>query len=353
MSPTTPPLSPAGIARRGRSGSGTARFAVVAGAFVLALTACGGSPSGSSPSGASSGAGSGSATSVATGQQTFPVTVKGAKGPVTIASAPKAVVSLGPSLTEMLFAIGAGGQVKAVDDQSTYPAQAPRTKLSGFQPNAEAVAGYQPDLVVLSNDSFGLVAALTALKIPVLELPAPASVEESLEQQKTLGVATGHADDAARVADTTRRRIDAAIASVPKTAAPLKIYHEIDQTYYSVTSKTFLGGLYARFGLTNIADAAPKAAASGGYPQLSAEYVVSARPDLIVLADGRCCQQSPEIVAKRPAFGTVPAVTNGKVIAVDDDIASRWGPRVADFAETVARVLGGTAPAGSQSPAAS
>jgi iron complex transport system substrate-binding protein len=93
------------------------------------------------------------------------------------------------------------------------------------------------------------------------------------------------------------------------------------------------------FGLQNIADAAPDAA--GGYPQLSAEYVVGQQPDLIVLADTKCCAQTAETVAQRPAFDTVPAVVSGRVLAADDDVASRWGPRIADFAESVAATLKG------------
>jgi iron complex transport system substrate-binding protein len=126
---------------------------------------------------------------------------------------------------------------------------------------------------------------------------------------------------------------------VPPAAKGLKVYHELDQTYYSATSATFIGSIYSRFGLKNIADEAKNT--SGGYPKLSGEFVVTAAPDLIVLADTKCCQQTAASVAKRPAFASVPAVKNGRVLAVDDDIASRWGPRVADFAEAVAKALGG------------
>ena len=226
-------------------------------------------------------------------------------------------------------------QVKAVDKQSNSPAEAPRTKLSGFQPNAEAVAGYSPDLVVVSNDSNGLVAALTKLKIPVLLLPAPASYTQEL----ALGTATGHPAEAQSSVEVTKKRIAAAVASVPRSAQPLKIYHELDPTFYSVTSKTFIGSLYTRFGLKNIADASTKTAAD--YPQLSAEYVVSAAPDVIVLADGACCGATAASVSARPAFGSIPAVANRKIVVINDDVASRWGPRVAEFAERLAAALRG------------
>jgi ABC-type Fe3+-hydroxamate transport system substrate-binding protein len=126
---------------------------------------------------------------------------------------------------------------------------------------------------------------------------------------------------------------------VPASAKGEKVYHELDQTYYSATSSTFIGSIYKMFGLENIADGAPKA--GSGYPQLSAEYVVGQKPDLIVLADTVCCQQSEQTVAKRPAFDTVPAVKEHRVLAIEDDVAGRWGPRVADFAEAVAKELRG------------
>jgi iron complex transport system substrate-binding protein len=300
------------------------------------LAACGGSPEAATPSGSAPGAASSPAA-------TFPVTVQGANGPLTLERSPARIVSMSPTATEMLYRIGAGGQVVAVDDNSTYPAQAPRTKLSAYTPNPEAVAGYDPDLVVVSNDADGFVKALGTLKLPTLVLPAATSLEDSYAQMTTLGAATGHPAEAAAAVQEVKDRIAAAVASVPKNGSgeqPMKVYHELDQTYFSATSTTFIGSVYRLFGLQNIADKAKDA--SGGYPQLSAEYVVTAAPDLIVLADTKCCKQSPTTVAARPAFDKVPAVKDGRVLPVDDDIASRWGPRTADFAEAVAKALTST-----------
>jgi len=306
---------------------------------LFGLAACGSGSSTTTPSSVAA-ASSASATSPgASAPAAFPVTVTGANGPLTLAEPPEQIVVMGPSLTETLFAIGAGPQVEAVDDNSTYPAEAPKTKLSAFQPNAEAVAAYKPDLVVITNDANGLVASLGKLKIPALVLPAPANLDQAYQQMITLGRATGHPDDAEKVVSTVKDRVAKAVSSVPASTKGKKVYHELDQTFYSVTSTTFLGSLYSGFGLTNIADQAKDAVSSGGYPKLSAEYVVSAAPDLIVLADTKCCQQSAETVAKRPGFAAVPAVKNGAVLAADDDIASRWGPRIADFAEAVAAEL--------------
>jgi len=193
--------------------------------------------------------------------------------------------------------------------------------------------------VVLTTDTNGVVDSLHTLKIPTLVLAAPTALDEAYDQMVTLGQITGHADEAEKVATTTRDRIAKAVASVGDSSKGKKVYHELDQTFYSVTSSTFLGTVYAEFGLVDIADEAENAAGSGGYPQLSAEYVVKAAPDLIVLADTKCCGQSPETLAERPGFATVPAVLSGAVVAADDDVASRWGPRIADFAESVAAAL--------------
>ena len=279
------------------------------------------------------------ATGTPSATASFPVTVTAANGTVRLDSAPKRIVSLSPTATEMLYAMGAGSQVVAVDDQSDYPADAAKTKLSGFQPSAEAVAGYTPDLVVFSENANGLLAGLNRLQIPALELPAATNLDASYQQETVLGQATGHVGQAAAVIADTKKRVAAAIASVPTTTHPLKVYHELDPTYFSATSSTFIGGIYKLFGLADIADAAKDTA--GGYPQLSAEFVVSQAPDLIVLADSKCCKQDAATVAQRPAFAEVPAVKNHRVISVDDDIASRWGPRVSDFAEQIAKALGG------------
>jgi iron complex transport system substrate-binding protein len=295
--------------------------------LLLALTACGGSSSGDKAAASSS---SGSA---------FPVTVTGDNGKVTLDAEPEHIVSMSATATEMLFAIDAGDQVKAVDSTSNYPKDVPTTDLSAFTPNAEAIAKYDPDLVVLSDDMNGIVAALAALKVPTLLLGGAKTLDDTYRQIDTLGQATGHADKADAVVADMQKRIKAAVAAVPADAKGEKVYHELDPTFYSAASSTFIGGIYAMFGLTNIADGAPDPA--GGYPQLSAEYIVGQAPDLIVLADTKCCDQTAETLAQRPAFDTVPAVKNGKVLAVDDDIASRWGPRVADFAESVAAELKG------------
>jgi iron complex transport system substrate-binding protein len=247
------------------------------------------------------------------------------------AKPPTRIVSLSPTATEDLFAIGAGPQVIAVDDQSNYPKQAPRTKLSSYKPNAEAIAKYRPDLVVVSEDG-GIVAALHKLGIRTLLEPSAANLDQAYAQIVDLGRATGHAAQATRLVTRTKAQLARVVASVPHTR--LKVFDELGPDLYSATSKTFIGSLFTLFGLTNIADAADKA--GSGYPQLSNEYVIAESPDIVVLSDTKCCGQSPKTVAARPGWSTVSAVRHQGVVAVSDDVASRWGPRIVQFAKAVA-----------------
>jgi cobalamin transport system substrate-binding protein len=259
----------------------------------------------------------------------FPVTISAANGAVTLAARPTRIISLSPSATEMLFAIGAGAQVVAVDDDSDYPKRAPRTALSGLEPNVEAIAKYRPDLVVIDYNPQGFAAKLEALHVPVIVDPAVANLAGSYAQIDELGVATGHRSSALAVVANMRHRIAALVASSPHFSPPLSYYFELDQTYYSATSATFIGEVLRPLGMRNIADAAKGAA--GGYPQLSAEYILKADPSVILLADTICCHQSAATVARRPGWSAITAVRDGAVIGLNDDIASRWGPRVVDL----------------------
>jgi cobalamin transport system substrate-binding protein len=266
----------------------------------------------------------------------YPVTIHAANGDVVIKARPTRIISLSPTGTEDLFAVGAGSQVVAVDNDSDYPKSAPRTSLSGFTPNVEAVAGYHPDLVVLSNDIGGLVASLQKLGITVLLEPAADNIAEAYDEIRQLGSATGHASQAVKVVGGMERTLTALLRSVPKAQRHQTVYHELDPTYYSATSSTFIGRIYKLFGFRDIADAADTT--HTGYPQLSAEYIVSANPDIVVLADSVCCGQTPATVAARPGWSGIAAVKHHRVIAVNDSVASRWGPRIVEFARAIATV---------------
>jgi iron complex transport system substrate-binding protein len=266
----------------------------------------------------------------------FPVTVTVTNGKVTVPKRPARIVSLSPTATETLFAIGAGAQVVAVDDQSDYPKNAPRTTLSGFTPNVESIAGYRPDLVVISFDPKGLSEALGKLGIPVVHQDAAATLKGAYQQIRQLGKLTGHTPQADGLVTRMKQRIGSIVAKTRTKTTGSTVYHELDPTLFSLTSNTFVGRIYEMFGLRNVADEA-----KGGtdYPQLSAEYVVSANPDLIVLADTVCCAQSARTVASRPGWSRIAAVRSGSVVRLDDSIASRWGPRLVNLVRAIGTAL--------------
>jgi iron complex transport system substrate-binding protein len=317
-------------------------------ACAVTLAACGSSassttsasnPTSASASGASaSGASSASGTAPAAA---FPVTVKAGNGAVTIKDDPARIVSLSPTTTEDLYAVGAGSQVVAVDDDSDYPAGVPKTTLSGLTPNIEAIAKYNPSLVVASQNSGGLVAGMTKLGIPVLIEPAVATIDAAYAQIQQLGQATGHADKAATVVAGMRQQIAADVKQAGTGHQGLTYYWELSANpFYSATSATFIGQVVGLFGLKNIADKASKPA-DAGYPQLSPEYIVTAKPQIIFLADNEAADggQSPAVVAKRPGWSGIPAVRDHEVIGLNDDVASRWGPRIPELVAEIAQAV--------------
>jgi iron complex transport system substrate-binding protein len=171
------------------------------------------------------------------------------------------------------------------------------------------------------------------------------SFDDIYVQIEQLGAATGHVAEAAELVANMQADIAEAVASVPTLETPLVFYHELDPTFYSVTSNTFIGQVYGLFGLRNVADTAE---GTSDYPQLSAEFLISQSPDLIFLADTKCCGETVETVAARPGWDAITAVADGGVIELDDDVASRWGPRVVELVQTIAASVNAvaTVPAG-------
>lgn len=263
----------------------------------------------------------------------FPVRVTAAGKQVTIKRQPRRIVSLGPSSTENLFAVGAGKQVVAADSLSDYPKQAPKTELSSLHPNVEAIAGNKPDLVVATDDADGLSGKLAKLHVPLLLAKAPKDLDGLYDQLRTLGKATGHRDEAADTARQMRTDIGKLVAETPRPKRPLSYFYEVDSNLYTATSKTFIGSVLAKFGLRNIADHADKA--GGGYPKLSAEKVLDANPDLVFLTDG----QSPKSAGARPGWSALRAVRAHHVIGLDTDTSSRWTPRLVELVRSVRKAV--------------
>lgn len=273
-------------------------------------------------------------TTILTGA-TFPATVEADNGSITIDDQPKAVISLSSTATEMLFAIGAGPQVVAVDDQSNYPADAPVTDLSGFTPNLEAILSYEPDLVVITFDPGDLVAGLEAAGVPALSYTAALTIDDVYRQMEALGSATGNLEEAQDANQSIEADLATIVADAGTSGEGVTYYHEIDALLYTATSSTFFGEIYQLFGMENIADPADEDGDAFGYPQLSEEYVVASDPKVIFLANV-LYGESAETVSARPGWGVMTAVASGDIVELDSDVASRWGPRIVDFAQSIA-----------------
>lgn len=318
------------------------KAAALAAALALFAAACGGDDNDAdeaattpAPGTESTAPGTDAATTIAGDEAgTFPITVQAANGAVTLGAAPSRIVSLSPTATEMLFAIGAGDQVVVVDEQSNYPAEAlaKTSTLSGFTPSPEAISGYTPDLVLMSVLTEGIGAQLAALDVPLWSGPDAKTFDDVYTQIEQLGALTGHVGEAAALVAEMQTDIEAATVDLPDREVPLTYYHELENTYFSVGSNTFIGEVYGLFGLRNIADATES---DTDYPRLSAEFIVSQNPDLIFLADADF-GESAATVAARPGWADLNAVTAGAVVPLNADIASRWGPRVVELIQTVA-----------------
>ena len=261
-------------------------------------------------------------------------TLSSAPSAQAIDSNPTRIISLSPSATEILFGIGAGSQVIAVDDNSDFPSNAPFSKLSSFTPNVEAIAAYHPDLVVLQSSATSaatIATDLQKLKIKVYLEVTPSNISDAYSEFLALGKVTGHPSRAKALVSTMKSRIAEILAKARKKSA-ISIFHELDNTLYSADSTTFIGQIYSDFNFTNIADGTD----AGGYPQLTSEAVIKANPKVIFLDDGPY-GESATTVASRPGWSTIAAVKNKHVVVLPLDIADRWGPRLVDFYQFVAQ----------------
>jgi iron complex transport system substrate-binding protein len=291
--------------------------------LTLALTACGGEEQ---PA-----AGPGPGTPVLD----FPITVHRSDGrELTIPKAPQRIASLSPAATEVLYAVGAGPQIVATDLQSDFPAEAENTtKLDAFQPDPESIAGVEADLIIIANNQDGIVEVLDRLGEKVLFLEVPDNIDGVMAQVWLLAGVSGHAEEGRRLVQEMKGRMMAVIDKVADVEEGPRVYHELDNTFFTVAPNSFVGDFYNLLKAHNIAEGAPTA-----YPQLSQEEILDRDPEVIVLADADA-GESPQTVKARPGWGVISAVKNDRIYVIDPDIVSRPGPRVADGLEQLARFL--------------
>ena len=268
---------------------------------------------------------------------TFPVEIDRSDGKrVTFDAPPNRIVSLSPGATEILYAIGAADALVAVDHQADFPEEARDfpTKVDAFEPNVEAIAALDPDLVLVATDAGGIVTALDTLNIRTLFIDINVditTVEEVLGQIDMYGRITGRVADADELVISLQQRIEAVRERAAAATPGPKVYHELDSTFYSAAEQSCIGDVYRLFNAENIAG-------NGGgspYPQLTQEAIIAANPAIIVLADEEFGVTIDSVKA-RPGWNAIDAVRNDRIYAVDPDIISRPGPRIVDAIEELA-----------------
>jgi iron complex transport system substrate-binding protein len=292
------------------------------------LVACGGDDDESNN-------GTASVTPASTLTGAFPVTIIDDDGDnVRLERAPERIVALAPSFVEILFAIGGGDQVVAVDENSDYPPEevAELPKLSGFDPSVEAIVEQDPDVVLIQFDPGTLKDALRSNGISVLNLASPPSLVGVYQQIHTIGRVSGHAAESQQLTSDMEERINILVANIPDGEGP-RVFHEVDNTLYSVGPGSFIHELYTTLRAKNIAEGTGQP-----FPQLNNEAVISADPQVIILADEEF-GESAETVAGRPGWDQISAVRDGRVHGADPDVFSRPGPRLVEAIETLKPLL--------------
>jgi iron complex transport system substrate-binding protein len=244
---------------------------------------------------------------------------------VRLDEAPERIVALAPSYVEILFEIGADELVVAVDENTDYPPEAADLpKLSGFEPSVEAIVEYDPDVVLIQFDPGGLKDALETNEIAVFSLVSPESIMGVYEQIHTIGRISGHATESQQLVDEMEEEINTTVATIPEGTEGPRVFHEVDNTLYSVGPGSFIHDMYVTLKAQNIAESTGEP-----FPQLNNEAVISADPQVIILAD-EAFGESAETVAARPGWDQTAAVKDGRIHGADPDIYSRPGPRIVD-----------------------
>jgi iron complex transport system substrate-binding protein len=278
-------------------------------------------------------------TATATPAQTvaaFPATVTDFQGrSVTVAKRPERIVSIGPSITEFLFALGAGARIVGADDFSDEPAAAKAIeKVGGIKVNFEKVVSLRPDLVLSVKFSDGTIEKLTASGLLVLVVD-PQTVSDVATTASLLGRSVGADGDA--LARDIQKKVDDVKAKTAAATSKPRVYHEIDASdptkIFTVGPGSYIHDLIGIAGGQNIA-----ARATGAYPQLSAEEIVRSDPELIVLAAAEYSAK-PEQVAARTGWSSISAVKNKRIVTIAPNLINRPGPRVGEAVEAYARLV--------------
>ena len=253
---------------------------------------------------------------------------------VTLEAAPERIISYSPGATEILFAIEAGARVVATDEFSDFPAEVQALpKLAYSSPDPERALVLEPDLLILATQQREQVEQFRNLGMTVLFLDSAQDAGGVFGMVALLGEVTGNHQQAAELSASMLERIGAVTTALDSVEEGPLVFFELTADLYSIGEDTFVGELLMLAKARNIA-----AGAASSYPQLTAEAIIDAAPDVVLLADGEW-GESLETVCARPGWDAIPACVDGRVHPVDGDLSGRPGPRIVDGLEQIARLL--------------
>jgi len=258
---------------------------------------------------------------------------------ITLAETPQRIVSLAPSITEILFAVGAGGQVVGRDEFSDYPSDATSLDSIGGSfgdYNVEAIVALEPDLVIAAEiNTPELVNQLEELGLNVYYLSNPPTLEQMYGTLETIATLTGH--DASDLIASLQTRVAAVDEKIAPLSSRPSVFYEIDASDpnkpYTYGPGTFGDLLIERAGGHNIGSVV-----TDPYPQLSLEQIVVENPSFIILGDS-LWGVTPESVMERAGWETIEALKSNQIFPIDDNLISRPGPRLVDGLETLAKIF--------------
>ncbi|MFK7917778.1 MAG: ABC transporter substrate-binding protein [Ilumatobacter sp.] len=243
------------------------------------------------------------------------------------------IVSMSPTHTETLFALGLGEFVVAVDSFSDFPADAEavrRDDLNASSADLSVLLALEPDVVIVGDDPTGFASRLSAEGVAVYVGPPAQNLDEVYTQIEDISSIVGRPELGDDLTASMRADVARIVETLP--VGDRTYFHEIDPSLVTIGPGTFLDSLYGELGLVSIVSGDD----GTGFAQLAPDAVIAADPDVIVLADEDCCGVTPDAVAARPGWSQISAVSNGAVVAISDAEAQRWGPRVVDLLRAVA-----------------
>ncbi len=261
---------------------------------------------------------------------------------LTLAGYPQRIISLAPSNTEILFALDLSSKIVAVDEFSDYPAEAkslPRIGGSNGKYNFEQIVALKPDLIIAAEiNPPEALKKLEDLKLAVfVASESKTTVDNILTDIILVGQVTGKNDKAKTVTDAMKQKLDALKAKIATAKTKPRVYWELDATDptkpFTVGPGNFVNDIITLAGGTNAFASATKS-----YPQVSAEQIIAAKPEIIIMSDA-AYGVTVDSLMKRKGWQVIAAVKNKNVHPIDDSLVSRPGPRIADGLEAAAKLI--------------